>query len=326
MDGVIQQLNKQEEKWNKQFDKYAKKYPELAAEFEKWLKNEYIHEIIDDDYWKFEGSKASRVSSQEVINKLAKSVPNLIGGSADLAPSTKTLMPGRAHFTPEDHSGSNLHFGVREHAMGAIANGLALHGGLNPYVATFFVFSDYMRPSIRLSSIMNLPVTYIFTHDSIGVGEDGPTHQPIEHLAALRAIPNLNVIRPADSKETAAAWYASLTSKETPTALVLTRQNLMQYENTGADVLKGAYILREASSTPKLVLIGTGSELELVYKASEELERKGIPTRVVSMPSWELFDQQEESYKKEVLPVDVKKMAVEAGTTIGWHKYSRHGW
>lgn len=323
MKQVIATLVNEEATWNTLYENYSKAYPELAAELEKWLSNAYLKDILSSEgYWNYEGNKATRISSQEVLNKLSKIVPNLIGGSADLAPSTKSLMDNRGHFTTEDHSGSNLHFGVREHAMAAMANGLALHGGLLPYVAGFFVFSDYMKPSMRLAALMNLPVTYIMTHDSIGVGEDGPTHQPIEHLLMLRSIPNFNVIRPADAKETAAAWYVALTSKKTPTALVLSRQNLKQYETSGEGLYKGAYIIKEASkNTPDLVLVASGSEVELIHNAAAVLEEKGIATRVVSMPSWKLFDEQEKAYQQSILPSDIKKMAVEAGTTLGWHKY-----
>lgn len=323
MKKVIGNLEAGEAAWNTLYKAYEDKYPELAEELQKWLNNAYLDEILDSEgFWDYDGSKASRVSSQEVLNKIAKVVPNLIGGAADLAPSTKSIMAGRGDFSAEDRSGANLHFGVREHAMTAIANGMALHGGLLPYVAGFFVFSDYMKPGMRLSALMNLPVTYIMTHDSIGVGEDGPTHQPIEHLIMLRSIPNFNVIRPADYKETAAAWYSALTSKSTPTALVLSRQNLMQYENSGKGLLKGAYVLKEASKTAELILVASGSEVELIFKAAEILENKGIPTRVVSMPSWKLFEDQENSYKQEIFPSGVKVMAVEAGSTYGWYKYA----
>lgn len=323
MEKVIANLENDEKQWNELFERYSKEYPELSSEFRKWINNEYVKDILlSEGYWDYEGNKATRASSQEVLNKLSKIVPNLIGGSADLAPSNKSVMRDRGDFTAEDHSGSNLHFGVREHAMTAMANGMKLHGGLVPYIAGFFVFSDYMKPSMRLASLMGLPVTYILTHDSIGVGEDGPTHQPIEHLAMLRSIPNFNVIRPADAKETAAAWSVALTSEKTPTALILSRQNLKQYENSGEGLFKGAYTIKEASKEiPDLVLIASGSEVELIFDASHKLEDKGIATRVVSMPSWELFDKQEESYKQSILPVTVKKMAVEAASTMGWHKY-----
>ncbi|PKM51650.1 MAG: transketolase [Firmicutes bacterium HGW-Firmicutes-7] len=319
---LVSKLTDEENRWNHSFKAYSKQFPELAFELMKWINDEYANNILDiEDYWNYEGAKATRVSSQEVLNKIARCLPNLIGGSADLSPSTKTIMDGRGHFTAEDHSGSNLHFGVREHAMTAIANGISLHGGLKPYVAGFFVFCDYMKPAMRMAAIMNLPVTYIMTHDSIGVGEDGPTHQPIEHLITLRSIPNFNVIRPADYKETAAAWYIAQTSKKTPTALILSRQNLMQYEGSGEGLYKGAYILKEASSKPKLILVATGSEVELIYKVAESLEEKGISTRVVSMPSWKLFEDQDVAYKNEIFPSSIKKMSVEAGSTHGWHRY-----
>lgn len=322
MNEVVASLEKGEADWNTLYGAYGQAYPELSSELEKWLSNAYVEDILKSEgYWNYEGKKATRISSYEVLNKLSKVVPNLIGGSADLSPSTKSLMDNRGHFTTEDHSGSNLHFGVREHAMAAMANGMALHGGLLPYVAGFFVFSDYMKPSMRLAALMNLPVTYIMTHDSIGVGEDGPTHQPIEHLLMLRSIPNFNVIRPADAKETAAAWYVALTTKS-PTALVLSRQNLTQYETSGEGLYKGAYTIKEASkATPDLVLVASGSEVELIFNAAKVLEEKGIATRVVSMPSWKLFDEQSKEYRQSILPCGVKKLAVEAGTTIGWHKY-----
>ena len=322
MDEVVAKLESYEADWNSLMAKYADAYPEDAEALNRWIANGYVEDVLESDgYFDFDGAKASRVSSYEVINKLAKVMPNLIGGSADLAPSTKTLMTERGHFSPEDHSGSNLHFGVREHAMTAIANGMKLHGGLVPYIAGFFVFADYMKPSIRLASLMNLPVTYVLTHDSIGVGEDGPTHQPIEHLTMLRSVPNLNVFRPADYKETAVAWYSAVSSQKTPTALVLSRQNLTQYDNSGVEALKGGYILKEASAEPKLVMVASGSEVGLIYEAAKAMEAKGVPTRVVSMPCMELFDAQDESYRNSVLPSGVKKLAVEAGIAMPWYKY-----
>lgn len=322
MDELIAKLAAYEDEWNEQFSQYEAAYPEDAAALKKWIANDYVADVLESEgFFDFDGAKASRVSSGEVINKLADIMPNLIGGSADLAPSTKTLMNNRGHFTAEDHSGSNLHFGVREHAMTAIANGMKLHGGLVPYIAGFFVFADYMKPSMRLASLMKLPVTYVLTHDSIGVGEDGPTHQPIEHLTMLRSIPNLNVFRPADYKETAAAWYSAVSSTETPTALVLTRQNLSQYENSGLDALKGGYILQEASAEPQLVMVASGSEVGLIFEAAKAMEAKGVPTRVVSMPCMELFDAQDDAYRASVLPAGVKKLAVEAGIAMPWYKY-----
>ncbi|PKM52411.1 MAG: transketolase [Firmicutes bacterium HGW-Firmicutes-7] len=319
---VVSRLEEEEADWNKLYAQYTLTHQDLAKDLQKWLGNDYLEDILKiKDFWRYEGAKATRVSSYEVLNKLSKAVPNLIGGSADLSPSTKTIMEDRGHFGKEDHSGSNLHFGVREHAMTAMANGIALHGGLIPYVAGFFVFSDYMKPSMRLASLMNLPVIYIMTHDSIGVGEDGPTHQPIEQLTMLRSIPNFNVIRPADAKETAAAWYMALTSASTPTALILSRQNLTQYDTSGEGLYKGAYIIKEESKDVDLILVASGSEVELIYEAAKALELKGISTRVVSMPSWKLFDEQPQAYQNQILPEDAKIIAVEAGTTMGWYKY-----
>ncbi len=323
MEQIISKLESYEAEWNELLAEYKKQYPEMADAFEKWISNAYVEDVVNNkEFFEYQGNKATRVSSYEALNKLSKLMPNLIGGSADLSPSTKSIMEDRGHFTSEDHSGANLHFGVREHAMAAMANGIMLHKGLVPYIAGFFVFSDYMKPSMRLASLMNLPVIYILTHDSIGVGEDGPTHQPIEHLLMLRSIPNFNVIRPADAKETAAAWVSALTSKKTPTALILSRQNLMQYENSGEGLYKGAYLLKEESKRVDIILVASGSEVELIFKAAEELEKQGISSRVVSMPSWKLFDAQNDEYKNKILPKGEKILAVEAATTIGWHKYT----
>lgn len=316
---------KAENEWNKMMEAYKKEYPELAAEWEAWKEKDYSGTLLDDeDFWSYDSkANATRNSSGEVLNKLAARIPNLIGGSADLAPSNKSYMKNRGDFSREDRSGSNLHFGVREHAMAAIANGIAAHGRLAPYVATFFVFCDYMKPSMRLSALMKLPVTYILTHDSIGVGEDGPTHQPVEHLAALRSIPNFIVFRPCDAKETAAGWYTAMSRKNTPTALILTRQNLPQLEMTGKDALKGAYVILDSGKKPEIILMASGSEVHLVYEAGKQLLERGIAVRVVSMPSWELFEEQDEAYKESVFPPDVvKRLAVEAGASFGWHKYT----
>lgn len=317
-------LQKYENDWNKLYEKYKAAYPELAKEWEVWHSKELPVDLLkDEEFLKFEGKAATRNSSFEVLNRLSKKIPNLIGGSADLAPSNKSNMKDRGDFTPEDKSGSNLHFGIREHAMAAITNGMALHGGLRTYCSTFFVFSDYMKGAMRLSALMRLPVTYILTHDSIGVGEDGPTHEPIEQLASLRSIPNFTVIRPADSKETAVAWYASLTSKKGPTALVLTRQNLPLYEESSEMALKGAYIMKDAEDgKPDIILMASGSEVELIYEAEKILREKGVKVRVVSMPSFELFEDQSDEYKESVLPKSIRKrLAVEAATSFGWHKY-----
>lgn len=324
MDGMIDKGKKAEEEWNRLWEAYSKEYPQLAEEWKLWHSGDLPKEKLDaQDFWSFEGDMATRSASGEIINRLAKFVPNLIGGSADLAPSNKTIMKGRGDFSAEDRTGSNFHFGVREHAMASIASGMVLHGGLRVYVATFFVFSDYMKPALRLAALMWLPVTYVFTHDSIGVGEDGPTHQPIEHLAALRGLPNFTVFRPADSKETAAGWYAAVTRKTGPTALVLTRQNLPTFQETGKEALKGAYILVDSEKeTPDIILMASGSEVQLIYEARKILKEKGIDARVVSMPSWEIFEEQPEEYKQKVLPCDVKaRLAVEAGASLGWHKY-----
>jgi len=324
MESIKQKGIEAEKAWQEKWEAYSKEYPELAKEWELWHSDELPVDLLnDEDFWKFQGANATRSSSGEVINRLAKVLPNLIGGSADLAPSTKTLMNDRGSFSAENRTGSNLHFGVREHAMAAMANGIALHGGLRPYVATFFVFSDYMKPAMRLSALMGLPVVYVLTHDSIGVGEDGPTHEPIEHLAAARSIPNFTVFRPADSKETAAGWYAALTRKNSPTALVLSRQNLPLYEETGKEALKGGYILLDSEKeTPDIILMASGSEVEFVYKAHGILKEKGIDARVVSMPSFEIFDEQPEEYKEKVLPKAVRaRLAVEAASSFGWHKY-----
>ncbi|MBC2416224.1 transketolase [Clostridium beijerinckii] len=325
MNEHIAKGEKTEEAWNELFKAYEKVYPELAAEYTKWMSGELDKEALlnNEELWSFDKEMATRESSGIMINRLAKLIPNFIGGSADLAPSNKTHMNDRGDFSAEDRSGSNLHFGVREHAMAAIANGMYAHGGLKVFCATFFVFSDYMKGAMRLSALMNLPVAYVLTHDSIGVGEDGPTHEPIEQLAALRSMPNMTVFRPADSKETAAAWYYAVTNGTTPTSLVLTRQKLPLYDGCPKRALKGGYILKDSKKeTPDVLLMASGSEVELIYKAAAELEAKGIDARVISMPSFELFDAQDEAYKESVMPNKVRaRVAVEALTSFGWHKY-----
>lgn len=314
-----------EEAWNNLFQKYEKGYPELAKEYTKWMSGEIDKEALlnNEELWSFDKEMATRESSGIMINRLTKLMPNLIGGSADLAPSNKTHMKDRGEFSAEDRSGSNLHFGVREHAMAAISNGIYAHGGLKVFCGTFFVFSDYMKGAMRLSSLMKFPVTYVLTHDSIGVGEDGPTHQPIEQLAALRSMPNMTVFRPADSKETAAAWYYAVTNGTTPTSLVLTRQKLPLYDGCAKRTLKGGYILKDSKKeTPDILLMASGSEVELIYKAADELANKGIDARVISIPSFELFDDQDEAYKESVMPNKVRaRVAVESLTSFGWHKY-----
>lgn len=310
--------------WNELFASYAKAYPELAAKWDKWHSDEEISLDIYDQYTDTTKSMATRVSSYEVINKMADLVDNVIGGSADLAPSTKTYMNGKGDFSAEDYSGRNLHFGIREHAMGAIANGITLHGGLRTFCSTFFVFSDYMKNPMRLAALMKLPVTYVLTHDSIGVGEDGPTHQPIEQLAMLRSTPNLVTFRPADSKETVAAWEYALNSKTEPVAIVLSRQNLPFLEKSGAEAKKGAYLVAGVESKDAdVILIATGSEVQLVVGATEELAKEGIKAAAISMPSMDVFEKQPEAYKEALLPKNkTKRIAVEALSDFGWHKYT----
>jgi transketolase len=325
MNEYIERGIEKEEAWNNLFKAYEEAYPELAKEYIKWISGALDKEVLlnNEEFWHFDKAMATRESSGIVINRLANIIPNLIGGSADLAPSNKTYMAGRGDFSAEDRSGQNLHFGVREHAMAAIANGIYAHGGLKVLCSTFFVFSDYMKGAMRLSSLMKLPIAYVLTHDSIGVGEDGPTHQPIEQLAVLRSMPNMAVFRPADSKETAAAWYYAMTNGTTPTSLVLTRQKLPLYDGCAKRALKGGYILRDSNKkTPDVLLMASGSEVELIYKAAEALEAKGIAARVISIPSFEVFEAQDEAYKESVIPRNIRaRVAVEALTSFGWHKY-----
>lgn len=310
-------------KWKRMFKEYAKAYPELAATYKKFQSGELPDLKNNEDLFKFEKPDATRNTSFAVLNKLADLLPNLIGGSADLAPSNKSNMKKRADFTATDKAGSNIHFGIREHAMAAITNGMQLHGGLKAYCATFFVFTDYMKNAMRLSALMHLPVTYILTHDSIGVGEDGPTHQPVEQLIGLRSIPNMKVYRPADGKETAAAWISAL-SGNAPTCLVLTRQNLPQYEKSGLDALKGGYILADSDKkTPDVLLIASGSEVEQCMQAKVLLKEKSVDARVVSMPCIEEFEKQPRSYQDAVLPPHVRaRVCVEAGSPYSWYKYA----
>ncbi|SCJ40734.1 transketolase [uncultured Clostridium sp.] len=325
MDKYINAGVEKENSWNNLFERYKNEYPELAEEYSKWMSGEIDSESLlnNEELWSFDKEMATRESSGIMINRLANLIPNLIGGSADLAPSNKTYMTGKGDFSAEDRSGRNLHFGVREHAMAAIANGMYANGGLKVFCATFFVFSDYMKGAMRLSSLMNLPVSYVLTHDSIGVGEDGPTHQPIEQLAALRSMPNMTVFRPADSKETSAAWYYAVTNGSTPTSLVLTRQKLPLYDGCAKRALKGGYILKDSKKEiPDVILMASGSEVELIYKAADELAARGIDARVVSIPSFEIFNAQDEAYKESVLPNSVRKrVAVEALTSFGWYQY-----
>lgn len=314
-----------EAKWQALFAEYAAKYPEMKAKWDAFHRDVDAQALLDnEDFWAYEDKpQATRSLSGIMINRLKSIMPQLIGGSADLAPSNKTYMDGEGDFKKGNYSGRNLHFGVRELAMGGITNGLALYGGLRPYAGTFFVFSDYMKPMIRLAALMKLPTTYVLTHDSIGVGEDGPTHEPIEQLAMLRAMPNVNVFRPADATETAAGWYLAATSKQTPTALVLTRQNLPQLSGSSKEALKGGYVLADSTkAVPDAIIIASGSEVELGVHAKEALAKEGIDVRVVSMPCMDLFDKQSDAYKESVLPKAVRaRVAVEAGADFGWGKY-----
>ncbi len=314
-----------EAKWQALFAEYAATYPEMKAKWDAFHRDVDAQALLDnEDFWAYEDKpQATRSLSGIMINRLKSIMPQLIGGSADLAPSNKTYMDGEGDFKKGNYSGRNLHFGVRELAMGGITNGLALYGGLRPYAGTFFVFSDYMKPMIRLAALMKLPTTYVLTHDSIGVGEDGPTHEPIEQLAMLRAMPNVNVFRPADATETAAGWYLAATSKQTPTALVLTRQNLPQLSGSSKDALKGGYVLADSTkAVPDAIIIASGSEVELGVNAKEALAKEGIDVRVVSMPCMDLFDKQSDAYKESVLPKAVRaRVAVEAGADFGWGKY-----
>ncbi len=325
INGIVAKAEEKEAAWITLFENYKKDYPALAEQYEKDMAG-YIDmdQLESEAFWNFSDQpNATRASSGEVIQKLVEIIPNLFGGSADLAPSTKTWMNDQGEFSKEDYSGKNIHFGVRELAMTAMGNGIILHGGLVSFTSTFFVFSDYMKPMIRLAALMGLPHTFVLTHDSIGVGEDGPTHQPIEQLAGLRTIPNLVTFRPADAKEVAAGWYFAVTNKKQPTALVLTRQNVEQYENSGKEALKGGYILIDSEkATPDVILMASGSEVGQVVEASKILKKDGIDARVVSMPSMELFNAQPEAYKESVLPKSVKKrVSIEAARTFGWAQY-----
>ena len=313
---------KAEKAWKELFKAYSEKYPELAKEYETWKAKKIPDLAAIDELWSFEKDDASRGYGATVLNKLANYVPFLIGGSADLAPANKSNIKARGSYSATDKSGSNMHFGIREHAMAAICNGIYLHGGLLPYCATFAVFSDYMKNAMRMSAIMELPVTYILTHDSIGVGEDGPTHQPIEHLAGLRTMPNMRVYRPADGRETTAAWISAVTGKN-PACLFLSRQTLPMLNGSGKDAFKGGYILADSKKkTPDVILIATGSEVNLAVKAKDELIKDGIDARVVSMPCIEDFEAQSAKYKESVLPASVRaRVAVEAGATATWYKY-----
>ena len=318
-------MAKAEDKWNELFAAYVEKYPEMKELWDNYFDGYDMSDLFNsDEYWaKGDKPEATRSTSGTILNMIKKAMPNLIGGSADLAPSNKTNMKDAGDFSKDNYAGTNLHFGVREQAMAAIGNGLALHGGLKAFVATFFVFSDYVKPMARLSALMKLPLTYVFTHDSIGVGEDGPTHEPIEQLAAFRSLPDFTVFRPCDRTETAAAWMYAVENECGPTGLVLTRQNLPQIEGSSKDALKGGYVIAESEkAVPDAIIIASGSEVSLAINAKEELKKSGIDVRVVSMPSMELFDKQSAEYKESVLPNGVRKrVAVEALSDFGWYKY-----
>ena len=313
--------------WNQLFLEYEFTYPELAKEYKAVMAGELPNFDEIAGLYDYAKPMATRQTSAQVLNKLAAHIPQLVGGSADLAPSNLTEMKDTetvkfGHLSKENYAGRNVHFGIREHAMAAIANGMQLHGGLQAYCATFFVFTDYCKPAMRLSALMKLPVIYVMTHDSIGVGEDGPTHQPVEQLVMLRSIPGMKVFRPADGKETTAAWISALKGNE-PTTIVLTRQNLPQYEGSGRPALKGGYILEDCEGDADVLLIGSGSEVELLVKAKAVLAEKEIKARVISMPCFEEFEKQNELYKEKVMPKSVKaRVCVEAGSPYSWYKYA----
>jgi transketolase len=312
--------------WRQIFEAWAAEHPALAGEWRRTMAGKLPESLAGalPAFTPKDGAMATREASGKVLNAIAPVLPELIGGSADLAPSTSTLVKNGGDYGPDSYGGRNLHFGVREHAMGAVANGMAVTGGLIPYVATFLIFSDYMRPAIRLAALMEQRVVYVFTHDSIGLGEDGPTHQPVEQLAALRAIPNLVVLRPADARETAGAWRAALERRDGPTALALTRQKLPILEGSSADaVSKGGYVVSDAAGeSPQLILMATGSEVSIAVAAQAELAKLGVRARVVSLPSFELFEAQPDAYRRSVLPPEVAvRLAVEAAVPFGWDRY-----
>ena len=317
-----------EQQWTESFRSYLNEFPDLGSMFEKQIKGE-LPQDWDKEIPVFPADpkgKATRVISGQVLNAIAKNVPALMGGSADLAPSNKTWIDNEENFQAGSYDQRNIHFGVREFGMTAVLNGMALHGGFIPYGGTFLIFSDYMRPAIRLAALMKQHVIYVLTHDSIGLGEDGPTHQPIEHLASLRSMPNVTVLRPADANETAEAWKFAIKSNKGPTVLALTRQSLPTLDRTvfgPAELLhRGAYVLKDVDGTPDALILASGSEVKLALEAAETLAQDGVAARVVSMPSWELFDDQTQEYKNSVLPANVKaRVSIEAGATQGWHKY-----
>ncbi|RMD99820.1 MAG: transketolase [Calditrichaeota bacterium] len=325
---AVEQGQKWQAEWQEKFSRYEEAFPQLAREFKRIMKGDLPADWAADlpQFPADEKGMATRAAGGKVINALAQRVPELVGGSADLTPSTKTYITSSGDFQAEQYANRNFHFGVREHGMGAIVNGMALHGGLRPFGSTFLVFSDYMRPSIRLAALMELPAIFVFTHDSVGLGEDGPTHQPVEHYAALRAIPHLLFIRPCDANETAEAWKVALQHQKGPVAFALSRQALPTIDRQrfapATGLAKGAYVLFDADKTPDLILMASGSEVWPTLQAALRLQSQGVSARVVSMPCWELFDQQPVAYRQEVLPRDIPlRLAVEAGVSLGWHKY-----
>ena len=320
---VIEKGINENKAWENMFAEYEKQYPDLAKEYKQWMSGEFgdLNSIADN--LDFSKPEATRTSGEKVLNAIAERIPNLFGGSADLGPSNKTIMKNRSYYSCDDRLGSNMHFGIREHAMSAICNGIAAHGGILPYCSTFFVFSDYMKNGMRMSALMNLPVTYLFSHDSICVGEDGPTHEPIEQLVGLRSMPNMTVFRPCDGRETVAAYIYAFTSKK-PTSIVLSRQNLPQLDGTGKNAAFGAYVLSESvKSTPDLLLIASGSEVQYALEAQKILKEENIDARVISMPCMELFEAQTEEYKQSIIPNEVRKrICIESGSSYSWYKYA----
>ena len=315
---------KAEEDWNALFSNYEKTYPLLAAQYKQFMRGIEIDFNSIEGLYDFNDPDSTRSAGGKILNMIAQVCPNIMSGSADLSPSTKTELKGSNYFSPEHREGSNIHFGIREHAMAGICNGIQLHGGLRVACSTFFSFADYMKPGIRMSGLMKVPVIYIMTHDSIGVGEDGPTHQPVEQLVMVRSIPNVNVFRPADSKETAAAFVSAFTSDK-PTVIVESRQTLPCYEhNSGEKALKGGYAISYTMEEPDVLLIATGSEVEPCMKAKTILADEGIKAKVISLPCMEIFEEQDEEYKEKVMPKAVKaRVCVEAGSPMSWYKYSR---
>jgi len=315
-----------ESQWNDLLGRYRSQFPDDAAQLERMIRGDLPQDWTTDLPW-FKpdpAGLATRVASSKVMNAVAKRLPELMGGSADLNPSTKTYLAGFGDFGIGNDTGRNVHFGVREHGMGTIVNGMAMHGGLIPYGSTFFVFTDYMRPSLRLAALMDSHSIFVFTHDSIGLGEDGPTHEPIEHVMSLRAMPHMTLLRPADANETAVAWRLAI-ERRRPACLVLTRQNLPIMDTDKYPIRdgvpRGAYVLAGEQEHPDLIIIATGSEVQLALAARDKLAEQKVAARVVSMPSWELFEEQSPDYRRQVLPADVPKLAVEAGATLGWYKY-----